>query len=243
MQGSFAQRLRIAVSSLRVSDDVELNLHNMLEVIPNATRMGVQIVCFPEYSLNPVIEQWIDLSEPINALQTACRKNRIWAIFGADSGNADNRKNSIYLVDHEGSIQYRYDKVHLWRSEKRVYQSGEASRVIDTGLGRIAIISCWDMAYPKYVADLAEQGAEVIFCPSYLVDYEVDGEPLQALPLARAFENLVYFVLCDAVSDNTLSISMICHPLGVRQQISQTEGILIGDLNLAELSTLRTYYS
>jgi predicted amidohydrolase len=90
---------------------------------------------------------------------------------------------------------------------------------------------------------LAEQGAEVIFCPSYLVDYEVDGEPLQALPLARAFENLVYFVLCDAVSDNTLSISMICHPLGVRQQISQTEGILIGDLNLAELSTLRTYYS
>jgi predicted amidohydrolase len=143
MQGSFAQRLRIAVSSLRVSDDVELNLHNMLEVIPNATRMGVQIVCFPEYSLNPVIEQWIDLSEPINALQTACRKNRIWAIFGADSGNADNRKNSIYLVDHEGSIQYRYDKVHLWRSEKRVYQSGEASRVIDTGLGRIAIISCW----------------------------------------------------------------------------------------------------
>ncbi|MGB3916323.1 MAG: hypothetical protein WBL07_02705 [Thiothrix litoralis] len=71
----------------------------------------------------------------------------------------------------------------------------------------------------------------------------MDGEPLQALPLARAFENLVYFVLCDAVSDNTLSVSMICHPLGVRQRIAQMEGVLIGDLDLAELPTLRTYYS
>jgi predicted amidohydrolase len=243
MSDSSARYLRIAVSSLRVSDNVERNLHRMLELIPQAAQAGAQIVCFPEYSLNPVIDRWVDPADPIDSLQTACRENRIWGIFGADSGDAKNRKNSIYLLDPEGNIQYRYDKLHLWRSEKRSYQSGEASRVIDTELGRIAIISCWDMAYPKYVAELAEQGAEVIFCPSYLADYEVDEEPLQALPLVRAFENLVYFVLCDAVSDNTLSVSMICHPLGIRQQIAQAEGMLIGDLNLAELSTLRTYYS
>lgn len=243
MPGSSARCLRIAVASLRVSDDVERNLSSMLAVIPQAAGAGAQIVCFPEYSLNPLMDQWADLSPAIASLQAASRENRVWVIFGADSGDAHNRKNSMYLLDPDGNIHYRYDKVHLWRAEKRVYQSGDASRVIDIGLARIAIISCWDMAYPRYLADLAEQGAEVIFCPSYLADYEMDGEPLQALPLARAFENLVYFVLCDAVSDNTLSVSMICHPLGVRQRIAQMEGVLIGDLDLAELPTLRTYYS
>lgn len=243
MTDSSAQCLRVAVASLRVGEDARQNLHRLLELIPQAAQAGAQIVCFPEYSLNPVIEQWVDPAGSIDLLQTACQENSIWAMFGADSGDAQNRRNSIYLLDPDGDIHYRYDKVHLWRSEKRIYQSGEASRVIDTGIGRIAIISCWDMAYPRYVADLAGQGAEVIFCPSYLADYEVDGEPLQALPLVRAFENLVYFVLCDAVSEHTLSVSMICHPLGVRQQIAQAEGMLIADLNLAELSTLRTYYS
>lgn len=243
MSDSSTRSLRIAVSALPVSDDVKLNLSRILDVIPYAAQAGAQIVCFPEYSLNPVIERWLDPSEAIASLQAASRENQIWVIFGADSGDAQNRKNSIYLLDPEGCIHYRYDKVHLWQSEKSFYQRGEASRVIDIGLARIAIISCWDMAYPRYVATLAEHGAEVVFCPSYLADYEIDRKPLQALPLARAFENLIYFVLCDAVSDNTLSVSMICHPLSIRQQISEAEGLLIGDLNLAELPMLRTYYS
>lgn len=243
MSDSPAQHLRIAVTSMCVGDDVTQNLQHMLEVIPQVAGAGGQIVCFPEYSLRPVNDEWRDLEKPIAELQEACREHHIWGIFGADSGDAEERKNSIYLLNPEGHIFYRYDKVHLWRSEKAVYQSGEPSRVIDIGLARIAIISCWDMAFPSYVSALAEQGAEVIFCPSYLADYEVDGEPLQALPLARAFENLVYFVLCDAVSEKTLSISMICHPLGVRQRIEQTEGVMMADLDLAELSALHTYYS
>jgi len=236
------QHIRVAVSALQVGSDAKQSLCKMLEILSSAAQTGVQIICFPEYSLSQISASWVDPSESIALLKAASKEYQVWCIFGADSGDTENRKNSIYLLNPEGDIQYRYDKVHLWHSEKEIYQAGEVARVIDIGIARIAIISCWDMAYPRYVADLADQGAEIIFCPSYLSDYEIDGESLQTLPLARAFENRVYFILCDAVSDDTLSISMICHPLGVRQQTSQTEEVMIGSLDLAELSSLKAYY-
>jgi hypothetical protein len=44
------------------------------------------------------------------------------------------------------------------------------------------------------------------------------------------------------VAEETLSESMICHPLGVRQRISRCEGLLIADLDFDALDALRAYY-
>nr|VFK08640.1 MAG: Predicted amidohydrolase [Candidatus Kentron sp. LPFa]VFK24884.1 MAG: Predicted amidohydrolase [Candidatus Kentron sp. LPFa] len=237
------RRLRIAVVSQRVGTDVERNLHAMIEGIASAAAGGAEIACFPEYCLNPVFQHWIDLDPPILALRAACRKHRLWAVFGAESGRPGDRRDSVFLVDPDGVIRQRYDKVHLWAAERQVFRPGVApSGVVDIGPCRLGLICCWDMAFPSDVADLANRGAELICCPSRLVDYELDDKPLRAIPLVRAFENLVYFVLCDAVSDDTLSESMICHPLGIRQSITRAEGILFADLDFDEIDDLRAYY-
>lgn len=236
------RRVRIGVTSFAITAQVEQNLAQILDSIARAKGLGVQIVCFPEYCLNPAIDQWVDLTMAISEIQVACRQHEIWAIFGAESGIEQRRQNSTYLIDPTGAIRYRYDKVHLWQAEKELFHPGTMTQVIDIGLCRLGIICCWDMAFPIFVSGLAQQGAELIVCPSYLCDYEQDQAALRAIPLVRAFENCVYFVLCDAFTDITLSESMICHPLSIRQQIARTEGLLVGDLDLDELAELKKYY-
>ena len=108
------------------------------------------------------------------------------------------------------------------------------------------MLTCWDIAFPRNVAALAalaEQGADLIVRSSCLVDFELDAEPFLALPLVRAFENLVWFVLCGVVSQKTLSTSMICHPPGVRRSIRGAEGLMVQEIDLADLARLRAYYA
>jgi beta-ureidopropionase len=119
---------------------------------------------------------------------------------------------------------------------------GKANKVIETDFGKIGIINCWDFAFPEFVKNLSKKGAKIIFCPSYLIDYERDKDILRKISLVRAFENMSYYVSCDAFTDETLSESYICHPLRMLKIIKKKEGIMFKDLNLKEIDSLRKYY-
>ena len=234
--------VRIGVVPLAVTSIVDQNVAKICAFLQRAQQEGIQILCFPEYCLNPDLARWVDLTPAISQIQAACRQYARWSIFGAEAGEAETRKNSTYLIDPTGAIRYRYDKVHLWQSEKEHFVAGQTTQVIDIGLCRIGIICCWDIAFPAFVAGLARQGAEIIFCPSYLCDYAQDQQALRSLPLVRAFENGVYFALCDAFTPDTLSESYLCHPQAIQQSLVQQEGMIACDVDLAELAALRHYY-
>ena len=55
-------------------------------------------------------------------------------------------------------------------------------------------------------------------------------------------ENLVYFVTCDAFTDEVLGESYICSPLKVLNKIKNREGIIFSDLNLNKLDNLKKLY-
>jgi predicted amidohydrolase len=234
--------VRIGIVQLGITANVEQNLEKMLNFLQAAKRSQIEIVCFPEYSLHADIRHPVDLAPAIRRIQAACRQQAIGCIFGAYAHTGGKFKNSVYLINHAGAIHYRYDKVHLWQAESDVFAAGDTTQVIDIGVCRIGIICCWDMAFPVFVAGLAQQGAEIIFCPSYLCDYTNDQQALRAIPLVRAFENCVYFALCDAFTAVTLSESYICHPVKIQQRIAHQQGLLFCDVDLHELSDLRKYY-
>ncbi|MEM6405366.1 MAG: carbon-nitrogen hydrolase family protein [Pseudomonadota bacterium] len=235
--------IRIGIAQISLTCQIKQNLARILHFIHQARSNNIDIICFSEYSINPDLNNLMDLSCEIKTIQKACRDCAIWCIFGAYSCRNGQFRNTIYLVNDGGEIQYEYDKVHLWQAENNIFTPGEVTHAINIGPCRIGIICCWDMAFPEFVAQLAREGASIIFCPSYLCDYEQDQHALRSIPQVRAFENCVYFVTCDAATDHTLSESYICHPMRVQGDILQKEGLIFCDVDPEELIMLKNYYN
>jgi len=122
--------------------------------------------------------------------------------------------------------------------------NGEWNGVIKTDFGDIGIIICWDFAFPEHIKKLSKNGAQIIFCPSYLLkSARISKDVFRSYPLTRAFENLSYFVTCDAFGSDVISESYICSPLKVLNKILHREGIIFADLDLKKIIQLRKKYN
>jgi len=234
---------KVAVAQIEVFDELNKNVKKVINFIEQASLKNADIVCFPESCLG---EDSINIDcKQIQSILKKCKEKRIYCIFGAHIKDDSKIFNSAILVDRLGKIKYIYKKVNLFPSlDLRQTSSGKNNKVVETDFGKIGIIICWDFAFPEYVKKLSKSGAQIIFCPSYLLnDAKISKDVFRSYPLTRAFENLAYFVSCDAFTDEVLSESYICSPLKVLNKIKNREGIIFADLNLGEITKLRKRYS
>ena len=225
-----------------VTDDVEVNLNTILKFIAHAARRKCDIVCFPEVCLVNNEKHVVPIEPHLKAIQSQCKKVSIWCIFGSYQKERSRIRNFAYLIDNTGLLTYRYAKVHLWKTEvDHGIVPGRTTRTIQTRLGKIGLIICFDFAFPSFVRKLALQGAEVIFCPSFMVDYAGWEEMLRTMPLMRAFENTAYFVYCDAVTvdKRTAAMSCIAGPEGIISSIDELPGMIVETLDLKRIRRLR----
>jgi predicted amidohydrolase len=107
--------------------------------------------------------------------------------------------NEAFLFFPDGHIA-RHKKVHLTPEEQRAWplQAGDRLDVFDTALGKIGIQICYDIEFPESTRLLAEQGAEIIVCPSY-TDTEAGYYRVRNCGQARAVENQLYVALSGIV--------------------------------------------
>lgn len=100
-------------------------------------------------------------------------------------------------------------------------------QVIDTPLGPVGILVCWDLAFPEAFRQLVLAGARIIIIPSYWtsgdmcsegLEYNADCEKMfvQASLIARAFENTAAVIYCNAAGpaeDGFFGCSQVALPL------------------------------
>ena len=96
-------------------------------------------MCFGETSLNTNDRKNIDISKELADIQKKCRENSIYCIFGSYTSENKKIKNTIFLINRSGNIQYKYYKVHLWLTEKGKITPGKTNRVVKTDFGKIGI--------------------------------------------------------------------------------------------------------
>ena len=234
---------KIAVAQIEVFDDVDKNVQRVVDFIETAKAENVDIICFPESCLGDTV---LDIgSDKIKKIQDKCKERSIYCIFGVHLKEDTRTFNSAVLINRLGEIQYVYRKAHLFPGldlEETV--AGNRNDVIDTDFGKIGIIICWDFAFPENIKKLSKDGAWIIFCPSYLLNHaKISDDVLRSFPITRAFENLSYFITCDAFTEETFSESFICSPLKILNKIQKREGIVFADLDLKEIGNLRNSYN
>lgn len=193
-------------------------LAHITPLIRQAVADGAQFVLTPEGS--NFLEQRKGLreealsdeatDEAVLGLQALAAELNIWLLIGSvivRSGNEgdDRAANRSLLIDPQGRIVARYDKMHVfdvdldtgerWR-ESAVIRPGSQAVVADTPWGGLGLTICYDVRFAYLHRALAQGGASILTVPAAFT--RPTGEAhWEVLLRARAIET-GSFVLASA---------------------------------------------
>ena len=93
--------------------------------------------------------------------------------------------NTAVVFDTDGAIAGRYRKMHIPDDpayyEKFYFTPGDMGfHPIDTSLGRLGVLVCWDQWYPEAARLIALQGADLLIYPT-AIGYESSDTPAEQL--------------------------------------------------------------
>jgi predicted amidohydrolase len=192
---------RIAVQQLAPTlGDLEGNRALALAAIREAIEAGADVIVLPELitsgyrftSREEVAEAAIGRDHELLAEWAAEAARADVVIVGGfcERGDDDEIYNSAAVLDASGLLAV-YRKLHLWDAEKLLFAAGDAAPpVVDTRVGRIAAVICYDLEIPELTRSVALAGAQLLAVPTNwpLVprpDGERPPEALIAMAAAR----------------------------------------------------------
>ena len=243
--------VKIALGQFQViQGDTQANLKKMLDMTDKAAEAGADLVVFPELAYTGYFLESYELqklAEPqdgpfVQQLRKKAKEKRIHIIAGyAEAGTVVGKMyNSCIFVDDEGRVIENMRKVYAWGQEKLKFCEGKRLPVVETKLGKIGMLICYDVEYPEPSRIEALKGADII------VDCAVWSIPAERrwhVDLAgNALFNLLFMVGANPVEDNCCGSSMIVGPDGeIRAMASRTEEeLLIHEIDLDEIMEIRS---
>jgi len=200
-------KLKIATSQFPVSADKELNRDCMLKQMKSAKQSGCDVVHFPEGSLSGYAGvdfatfdnyDWELLKQYTEEIMLFAKELRIWVIFGSAHLWANGQKpfNSVYVINNEGQIADRYDKLFCSgdaegkTGDLAYYSSGNHFTMFTINGVNCSVQICHDYRYPELYRELKNRGAEVVF-HSYHAG-NLDGERLADMEAQVGEENELF---------------------------------------------------
>jgi predicted amidohydrolase len=161
--------------------------------------------------------------------------------------------NRSFLIDRDGEIIARYDKIHMFDvdlaggesyRESRNFRPGESAIVADLPWGRLGLTICYDLRFPALYRALAEAGASFIAIPAAFTKQTGEAH-WHVLIRARAIENgsFVFAAAQGGLHENgreTFGHSLIVDPWGRIIAEGGTEpGVVMARIDPAEIAAAR----
>lgn len=189
-----------------------------LLVVPETVTTGFTPGCGPEQLWDLVSHLPGSLSEQAQDVARRAGVHLVWPTYerGPERGVVFN---SAALIGPDGAILGAYRKTHPFCTELRSrggwVTPGDEVCVIDTALGRIGIIICFDGDFPELSRIEAVRGAELIVRPSALLR---SADIWELTCRARAYDNHVYVIGANATGVDPAGVlyfgnSMIVTPI------------------------------
>ncbi|WP_325063761.1 carbon-nitrogen hydrolase family protein [Pseudoblastomonas halimionae] len=264
-----AEAHRIAVLQMRSGIDPRANLAVMQQAVRDAAEGGAEILFTPEMSglldrdrarASHAISREED-DVVLAGMRHAAREHGIWVTIGSlaiekvvDDPGKRRWANRAFVIDSDGAVDARYDKLHLfdvelggdddWR-ESSAYDAGEGVEVVDTPVGRLGLSICYDLRFPALYDALGRAGCDVIAIPAAFTAPTGDAH-WHVLQRARAIEGSAYVVAaaqCGRHEDGrrTYGHSLVVDPWGdtVLDMGGDDIGIAFADLHPKRIAEVR----
>lgn len=177
--------------------DLEANRTLCLAAIAEAVDAGAEVVVLPElitsgYMFETTAEAAEVAIEPDHELlrewaAEAARADVVVIGGFCERGEAGRVYNSAAVLDASG-LRAVYRKLHLWDNEHAIFTPGsDAPPVIDTRVGRIGVVVCYDLEFPELTRSVALAGAQVLAVPTnWPLFPRPDGERPSEVTIAMA---------------------------------------------------------
>ncbi|MBN2259347.1 MAG: carbon-nitrogen hydrolase family protein [Clostridiales bacterium] len=247
MKEHIAACVQIAVKP----NDIKYNLDKVAHWLERAVKdYEAELIVFPEsittgFTPNMPVEEFYELISEVPGSQTQLIQ-KLAKEYGVhvvlplyERGKKKNEiLNSSLLIDDTGSIIGNYRKTHPFPTERIEgggwTTPGTETVVVETKLGKIGMIICYDGDFPELSRVLALKGAEIITRPSALLrSFEI----WEMTNKARAYDNHVYMLSAnsigpDAAENYFFGHSMIVNPIAQTLALARgTEEIIAAKLD------------
>lgn len=181
------QNMKIGTIQQRNTADVNSNMQRLAKGIEELANDGAELIVLQElhnslYFCQVESVSNFDLAETIPGPSTdffgaLARKHNVVIVTSLFEKRAPGLyHNTAVVIESDGSIAGKYRKMHIPDDpayyEKFYFTPGDIGfKPIDTSVGRLGVLVCWDQWYPEAARLMALQGAEILIYPT-AIGYE-----------------------------------------------------------------------
>jgi nitrilase len=177
--------------------DKERTIRKAVDIINSVSKQGAELIIFPEafipgypawvWRLRPgsdwgiseelhvrLLKNSIDISSnDLRPILDAAKEKSVTVVCGINERDNANSLSTIYnsaiTIDSHGNIINHHRKLMPTNPERMVWGFGDGHglNVIDTPVGRIGSLICWENYMPLARYSLYSQGIEIYIAPTY----------------------------------------------------------------------------
>ncbi len=183
--------LKVGLVAHEYQGSKESTILRTCELIKKAAKNGARLVILSELHQNAYFcqKENVDNFDLANDFSSDCefwaqvaRENKIVLVTSLfEKRSAGLYHNTAVVFESDGKVAGKYRKMHIPDDpnfyEKFYFTPGDLGfEPIDTSVGRLGVLVCWDQWYPEAARIMALKGAEILIYPTAIGWFDGDSD-------------------------------------------------------------------
>lgn len=165
--------LRLGFAQTHNHYDYALNFQSIQQAIEAFAEKNVDLVLFPECATTGYNRGLLKIDSEkllglIDKIKDLAKKNSISIVLPTPMPSAEGFTNSVLIIDSEGKIDKRFDKIGFQKGEDRLFVVGTPhSRTLEFKGHKLAVVICFEMEIDPTLYLHADEKYDLIFWPGF----------------------------------------------------------------------------
>lgn len=176
------EKLKVGLIQQHNTADIQDNMNRLAQGIAHLAKQGAKLIVLQElhnslYFCQEENVDIFDLAEPIPGPSTTfygalAKEHQVVIVTSLfEKRTAGLYHNTAVVIEKDGTIAGKYRKMHIPDDpayyEKFYFTPGDLGfQPIQTSVGRLGVLVCWDQWYPEAARLMALQGADILIYPT-----------------------------------------------------------------------------